>query len=42
MFLRTVAVTSAVLACAICGFGQEAKAHEDSLRVEETASCKRV
>ena len=36
MFLRTVAVTSAVLACAICGFGQEAKAHEDSLRVEET------
>ena len=36
MFLRTVAVTSAVLACAICGFGQEAKVHEDSLRVEET------
>ena len=35
MFLRTVAVTSAVLACAICGFGQEAKGHEDSLRVEE-------
>jgi putative aminopeptidase len=36
VFLRTVAVTSAVLACAICGFGQEAQVREDSLRVEET------
>ena len=38
MFLRTVVVTAAVLACAIYSVGQETKVHGNSRSVEETVA----
>ena len=38
MFLRTMVLTSATVACAICALGQENKANRDSRSVQETVA----